>query len=88
MPAIESCGFDFSSFDTHDLSFDVSGSFWDGFIDMFKGLYEDKIVDAIKGIVTKELTQALPADLNKLIANNDGFVEIKPFTDWWLDLMA
>jgi hypothetical protein len=56
VPAIESCDFDFSAFDTHDLSFDVSGSFWDGFIDMFKATFEGKIVDAIKGLVQKELT--------------------------------
>ena len=51
VPAIESCDFDFGDFDTHDLSFDVSGSFWDGLIDMLKVAYEGKIVDAIKGIV-------------------------------------
>ena len=56
LPAIESCDYDFSAFDTHDLSFEVHGSFWDGFIDMFKGTFEGKIVDAIKGIVQKELT--------------------------------
>jgi len=88
VPGIESCNFDFSAFDTSDLSFEVHGSFWDGFIDMFKATFEGKIVDAIKGIVEKELTQALPADLNKLIAKNDGFVMIPEFKDWWLDLYA
>ena len=85
VPGIESCGYDFSSFDKHDLSFEVHGSFWDGFIDMFKGTFEGKIVDAIKGIVEKELTQTLPADFNKMIAKTDGFGHIKSMPEWWLD---
>ena len=84
VPAIESCGYDFSSFDKKDLSFNVHGSFWDGFIDMFKAAYEGKIVDAIKGIMQKELTQTLPADFNKMIADAEGFIHIKP--EWWLDI--
>ena len=72
VPAFESCGYDFSSFSKDDLHFSVSGSFWDGFIDAFKGLYIGKIVDAISGLMQKELTQTLPADLNKLIAATDG----------------
>ena len=47
VPAIETCDFDFGAFDTHDLSFDVSGSFWDGAIDMFKSLYEGKLTACI-----------------------------------------
>ena len=85
VPAFESCHYDFDSFDTSDLSFDVSGSFWDGFIDMFKGLYEGKIVDAIKGIMKKELTETLPADMNKLIADTDGKAQLLPNETWWFD---
>ena len=88
MPAFESCNYDFSDFDKKDLVFKVHGSFWDGFIDMFKGLFEGKIVDAIKGILEKELTETLPTDLNKLIAKTDGKVMLPlgDLTNWWLDL--
>ena len=88
VPAVEPCGYDFSAFDKGDISVSVHGSFWDGFIDMFKSLFEGKIVDAIKGAVQKELTVALPADLNAMFASNDGFAEIPHFANWWLDLAS
>jgi hypothetical protein len=88
VPALESCNFDFSDFDKHDLSFSVHGSFWDGFIDMFKGLFEGKVVDAIKGEVQKELTVTLVNDLNQLIANTDGLITIPHTQKWLLDLFA
>ena len=55
---------------------------------MFKNTFEGKIVDAIKGGLQKELTTTLPADLNKMIAQNDGFVAIPGMEKWWLDFMA
>jgi hypothetical protein len=85
VPGVESCGYDFSDFDKGDISVSVHGSFWDGFIDMFKSLFEGKIVDAIKGAVQKELTVALPADLNTFFSKNDGYAEIPHFENWWLD---
>ena len=88
VPGIESCYFNFDEFDKGDLSFEIHGSFWDGFIDMFKNLFEGKIVDAIKGAVEKELVHALPTDLNKMIAKTDGLVKIPSFEHFWLDFMA
>ena len=85
VPAVEACNYDFSDFDKHDLSFDLHGSFWDGLIDAFKFAFEGKIVDLIKSTVEKELTEALPADLNKMIAQTDGFVQIPHFSKWLLD---
>ena len=88
VPGIESCYFNMDSFDKSDLSFQVHGSFWDGFIDMFKNTFEGKIVDAIKGGLSKELEVNLPADLNKLLAKDDGFVAIPGFSKLMLDFMA
>merc|ERR1719266_1197200 len=88
VPGIESCYFNFDEFSKKDLSFKVHGSFWDGFINMFKNTFEGKIVDAIKGGVSKELEHAIPAELNKLLAQNDGFVSIPGAHKLWLDFMA
>ena len=55
---------------------------------MFKNTFEGKIVDAIKGGLQKELVTALPADLNNMLAKNDGFVAIPGISNWWLDFMA
>ena len=88
VPGIESCYFNFDEFDKGDLSFSVHGSFWDGFIDMFKFAFEGKIVDAIKNGVKKELVTALPSDLNKILAKTDGFVKIPSFEHLLLDFMT
>ena len=88
VPGIESCYFNFDEFDKGDLSFSVHGSFWDGFIDMFKFAFEGKIVDAIKNGVKKELVTALPSDLNKILAKTDGFVKIPSFEHLVLDFMT
>lgn len=90
VPGIESCNFDFDDFDKHDLKFEVHGSFWDGFINMFKGLFEGKIVDAIKGLVEKELTETLPKDINKLLVKTDGkaMLPLGEHTNWWFDFMT
>lgn len=85
VPGFESCGYDFSSFSKKDLHFSVSGSFWDGFIDMFKGTYINKIVDAISGIMKKTLTVTIPAEINKMIAETDGKAEL-PIPKWIFDI--
>ena len=88
VPGIESCYYNFDSFDKGDLSFEVHGSFWDGFVDMFKNTFEGKIVDVIKKTVKKEVVNKLPGDLNTLLSKNDGFVAIPGFENWWLDFMS
>ena len=85
VPGFESCNYNFDDFSKDKLSFDLSGSFWDGFIDMFKNTFEGKIVDVLKATVKKELTETLPNELNTLLAGTDGMAQLKPFMDWYFD---
>lgn len=67
-----------------NLGFKVSGSFWDGFIDMFKNTFEDDIANAIISKVQDELVNKIPAEFNKMIADTYGKVELMP--KWMLDI--
>lgn len=69
-----------------NLGFHASGSFWDGFADMFKNLFEDDICNALITKVDEELMINIPAEINKMIADTDGAVEIMP--KWFLDFQA
>ena len=53
---------------------------------MFKNLFEDKICDALIEKVRTELGVALPAEINKLIADTDGSIEVMP--KWVLDFAS
>lgn len=69
-----------------NLGFHASGSFWDGFADMFKNLFEGPLCDAIISKVRDELVTAVPAQLNKMIADTDGAIEILP--KWFMDFQS
>lgn len=84
VPGIESCNFNWADFTKDSLEFDVSGSFWDGFVDLFKGTFEQELVDAIQGLVMHELTVAIPAELNKVLAATDGNIQL-PIPYWMFD---
>lgn len=84
VPGVESCNFGWD-LNKGNLGFKVSGSFWDGFVDMFKNLFEDNICDAVIAKVRDELTVAIPADINKMLATTDGKAQLKPFTNWFFD---
>ena len=69
-----------------NIGFHASGSFWDGFIDMFKNLFEGKIADAIIAKVEQELVYTVPAEFNKMIAETDGAIELLP--KWFMDFQT
>lgn len=69
-----------------NLGFHMSGSFWDGFIDMFKNVFEDDICDAIINKVRDELVNVVPAEINKMIAETDGAIELMP--KWFMDFQS
>ena len=79
VPGISATAADFGwDLTKHNLGFHASGSFWDGFIDMFKNLFEDDICNALINKVRDELINAVPAEINKMIADTDGTIEILP----------
>ena len=85
VPGIGACDFGWD-LTKKNLGFHASGSFWDGFADMFKNLFEDDICNALIDKVRDELMVKIPADLNKMIADTDGAAEIMP--KWFLDFQA
>lgn len=70
--------------DRGDIKLHIGGGFWTDLASIFEVFFKGTVVDAIRDGITGALTTTVPAEANKYLLANDGYIPT-PIPNWVWD---